>query len=234
MAVLPFGMWDVGESFYEAVDLEDEEEDQYEEEDEDNKTQFKIECNDLERLALFLLFIWSKTSMVDNHLDHESVIRCPLYSVWWPPWNDLGFKKCPRMHFVKTWVSWIVLRIFRIHSKFLIFSHNFSIIWFLRLVVPYIPYIPYIPCIADSIKVLNSLTYWHCDASNGIKVKNLWAFSRIFIYKNTLQNCFLGRVLVFSVNISKLIVLQTTSVLLLSCNVFNEHWACFDLYHFNG
>ena len=49
MAVLPFGMWDVGSSFYEAVDLEDEEDDQYEEEAEDKRTQLTIECDDLDR-----------------------------------------------------------------------------------------------------------------------------------------------------------------------------------------
>jgi len=35
MAVHPFGMWHVGDSFYQAVDLEDEEDDQYQEEDEE-------------------------------------------------------------------------------------------------------------------------------------------------------------------------------------------------------
>lgn len=48
MAVLPFGLWDVGETFNQAVDFEQEEEEQYEVEDVTKKCQFTVmheECN---------------------------------------------------------------------------------------------------------------------------------------------------------------------------------------------
>merc|ERR1712002_154924 len=37
-------MWHVGETFYQDVDLEDEEDDQYEEEDDDKRTKFEVKC----------------------------------------------------------------------------------------------------------------------------------------------------------------------------------------------
>lgn len=72
MAVLPFGMWDVGNSFYEAVDLEDEEDDQYEEESVEKRTQFKIECADPESLIGDVLVIaigTAATTFLDIFID---------------------------------------------------------------------------------------------------------------------------------------------------------------------
>jgi len=72
MAVLPFGMWDVGNSFYEAVDLEDEEEDQYEEESLEKRTVFNVNCDDPESLFGDVLVIstgTAATTFIEMYID---------------------------------------------------------------------------------------------------------------------------------------------------------------------
>jgi len=72
MAVLPFGMWQVGDAFYEAVDLEDEEEDQYEEESADKRNDFIMECTDFSNLIGDLLVIaigTASTTFIETFID---------------------------------------------------------------------------------------------------------------------------------------------------------------------
>jgi len=74
MAVHPFGMWQAGEEFYQAVDLEDEQDDQYEEEDEQQQQKYHIiplvsENVDLRADTLVLAVGLAATAFVDMFVD---------------------------------------------------------------------------------------------------------------------------------------------------------------------
>lgn len=74
MAVHPFGMWQAGEEFYQAVDLEDEQDDQYEEEDEQQEQKYHIiplvsENVDLRADTLVLAVGLAATAFVDMFVD---------------------------------------------------------------------------------------------------------------------------------------------------------------------
>jgi len=57
MAVHPFGMWQVGDAFYQAVDLEDEEDDQYEEECDEKRNKFQLKFSGIEQVCADLLVV---------------------------------------------------------------------------------------------------------------------------------------------------------------------------------